>query len=74
MAAFTLIYLGWIQSSWIKEIDPTQTGDQSQSVTIKDTRLAPSSGFNVVRIKIPGGAPMNIFSWKVARVPVLTLI
>ncbi len=61
MAAFNLIYLGWIQSSWIKEIDPTQSGDQSQSVTIKDTRLAPSSGFNVVRIKIPGGAANEHF-------------
>jgi hypothetical protein len=62
MPAFILIYLGWIRSSWIKEIDPTQSGDQSQTVTIKDTRLAPSAGnYNVVRIKIPGGAPNEHF-------------
>ncbi len=62
MAAFNLIYLGWIQSPWIKEIDPTQSGNQSQTVTIKNTRLAPSSGnYNVVRIKIPGGAANEHF-------------
>jgi len=55
MAAFNLIHLGWIESSWIKEIDPTQSGDQSQTVTIKDTRVAPSGGnYNVARIHIPG--------------------
>jgi hypothetical protein len=59
MAAFNLIYLEWIKPSWIKEIDPTSSGDQSQTVTIYDTRLAPPPGpgkHNVVRIKIPGGA------------------
>lgn len=62
MAAFNLIYLGWIQSSWIKEIDPTQSGNQSQTVTIKNTRLAPSSGnYNVARIKIPGGTANEHF-------------
>jgi hypothetical protein len=56
LPAFDLIYLGWIKSSWIKEIDPRQSGNQSQTVTIKNTRLAPSSGnYNVARIRIPGG-------------------
>ncbi len=62
LPAFLLIYLGWIQGSWIKEIDPAQSGNQSQTVTIKDTRLAPSSGnYNVVRIKIPGGGANEHF-------------
>lgn len=55
MAAFNLIYLGWIKSSWIKEIDPAASEDQSQTVTLKDTRTVPPSGsYNVARIKIPG--------------------
>ncbi len=54
MAAFNLMYLGWIQSSWILEIDPDDSGDQSQTVTIKDTRLNPGSGYNVARIQLPG--------------------
>lgn len=61
MPAFILMYLGWIQSSWIKEIDPTSGGDQSQSVTLKDTRLDPGSGYNVARIKIPGGGTNEHF-------------
>jgi hypothetical protein len=62
LAAFDLIYLEWIKPSWIKEIDPTQSGDQSQTVTIYDTRLAPPSGkYIVVRIKIPGGGANDHF-------------
>jgi len=53
MAAFNLIHLGWIKSNWIKEIDPSVSGNQL-GVNIKDTRLAPASGsYNVARIKIP---------------------
>lgn len=54
LAAFNLIHLGWIQSSWIKEIDPDEDGDVL-NVSINDTKLAPSAGnYNVVRIQFPG--------------------
>lgn len=54
MAAFHLNYLGWLEDSWIRDIDPSVDGDQPNQI-IKDTRLAPSTGeYNAYRIEIPG--------------------
>ncbi len=55
MPAYLQIYLGWIQNSWIREIDPDIHGNQI-GVIIKDTRILPASGFNAARIAFPGAS------------------